>query len=150
MATAKKKAAKRKPMTEAQKKKAREAKARQQKEAKRLEKYAKDTLGTTKVADRVMDLKQQEKEAKAEMRRLARLLANNKKVLAKQIALEKAEKEKEKTAGAQKEMDAWLAVNAPKMKELKKALKWDNQKMVKALGLSRGVLGATKKEESAG
>lgn len=144
MATAKKKAAKRKPMTEAQKKKAREAKARQQKEAKRLEKYAKDTLGTTKVADRVLDLKQQEKEAKAEMRRLARLVKSNKKVLEKQVALEKAEKEKAKTAGAQKEMDVWLAVNAPKMKELKKALKWDNQKMVKALGLSRG-LGTAKK-----
>ena len=149
MATAKKKAVKRKPMTEAQKKKAREAKARQQKEAKRLVKYAKDTLGTTKVADRVLDLKQQEKEAKAEMRRLARLLENNKKVLAKQIALEKAEKEKEKTAGAQKEMDAWLKENKPKMRELKKSLKWDNQRMVKALGLSRG-LGTAKKDESVG
>ena len=149
MATAKKKAVKRKPMTEAQKKKAREAKARQQKEAKRLVKYAKDTLGTTKVADRVLDLKQQEKEAKAEMRRLARLLKGNKKVLAKQIALEKAEKEKEKTAGAQEEMDAWLKENKPKMRELKKSLKWDNQRMVKALGLSRG-LGTAKKDESVG
>jgi len=149
MATAKKKSAKRKPMTEAQKKKAREAKARQAKEAKRLEKYATDTLGTTKVADRLLDLKKQEREAKKEMARLARLVKSNKKVQERQIALAKAEKEKAKNAGAQKAMDDWLKENKPKMRELKKALKWDNQKMVKALGLSRG-LGTAKKEESAG
>lgn len=145
----KKSGAKRKPTTDADRERMRKTKSKQVKESKRLDAYAKDTLGTGKVQSKVEELLRKEKELREEQKRIDRLLSNQKKVIAKQKELEKKLAEEARTAEARARMDAWLSENKDLMRTLMKELGWKNADMVKKLGLSKGVVNAAKKDEHA-
>jgi len=146
----KKSGAKRKPRTDADRERMRKSKAKQAKENKRLDAYAKDTLGTGKVESKVEALLLKEKQLREEQKRIDKLLKNQKKVIDKQKALEKKLAEEARTAEARARMDAWLKENKDLMRSLMKELGWKNADMVKKLGLSKGVVNAAKKDEHAG
>ena len=149
-AAPKKSSAKRKPRTDADRARDRKAKAKSAKENKRLDAYAKDTLGTGKVESKVEELLLKEKQLREDQKHIAKLLKNQRKVIEKQVALEKKQKEEARTAEARARMDAWLSENKDLMRSLMKELGWKNADMVKKLGLSKGVVNAAKKGERAG